>query len=294
MENQRTQMPIGSVTVPADRPAVLNSTVDALADSIKQVGLLNPLTVDRHGTLISGAHRLEACKRLGWTAVDVNMVSLEGLRAELAEIDENLIRNHDIHYLHMGDQLARRKEIYEALHPETKNGGDPRTKSFRSGPAFTEDTANKMGVTRRTIEQSVQMAENLTPEAKDAILENNLLKSEAIAIAREEPDAQVPRVLSFAAERAKQEKAKLERDLAQIDYDYANIRKFRNALMDHDIYEILDHADTWLPSVAAADENFQDTIGDIDRVMHVLTVIKNKLILLKGGRKSESKQAPGS
>lgn len=294
MTNLRTTIPIENIRVAANRPTVLTATVDALTDSIKQVGLLNPLTIDKHGNLISGAHRLEACRRLGWEEVDVNMVSLEGLQAELAEIDENLIRNNDLHFLRVSEQLARRKEIYEALRPETKatrDGGAYRGNQHEVSeiisPTFTEDTANKLGVSRRTVEQSVQMAENLTPEAKEAIVKNELPKSEAIAVAREEPDMQVPKVLSFAHERNRREETKLKRDIAQIDYDYDNISAFRDALMGHHIYSILDNANTWLPSVAAEDEDFPGTIEDIDRVIHALNTIKSKLIFLKGGRANE-------
>jgi len=48
-------------------------------------------------------------------------------KSELAEIDENLIRN-EIFYLDQDDMYKRRKEIYELLHPETKNGGDRKSK----------------------------------------------------------------------------------------------------------------------------------------------------------------------
>lgn len=48
--------------------------VDALAASIEDIGLLNPITVDEDGRLLAGARRLAACKRLGWKMVPVNVV----------------------------------------------------------------------------------------------------------------------------------------------------------------------------------------------------------------------------
>jgi ParB family chromosome partitioning protein len=48
--------------------------IDALAQSIADIGLLNPITVDQTGRLLAGARRLAACKRLGLTDVEVMIV----------------------------------------------------------------------------------------------------------------------------------------------------------------------------------------------------------------------------
>ena len=84
--------------------------VHELADSISKVGLLNPITVDQEYTLIAGLHRLEAAKLLGWAEIECTVSSLDGLLAELAEIDENLIRR-SLDYFSQGEHLNRRKEI---------------------------------------------------------------------------------------------------------------------------------------------------------------------------------------
>ena len=93
--------------------------VRELADSITGIGLLNPITVDRQNFLIAGLHRLEAIKSLGWEQVECTVCDLDGLEAELAEIDENYVR-FNLSTLEYGELLLRRKEIYEILHPETK------------------------------------------------------------------------------------------------------------------------------------------------------------------------------
>jgi len=158
------QFPIFQINVNAGRREADQDAVQKLADSISKVGLLNPITVDQEYTLIAGLHRLEAAKRLGWTEIECTVKSLDGLLAELAEIDENLIRRK-LHYTDEGKQLTRRKEIYETLHPEIKNGGNrravadgeksTRTKPFRSGEVkpFSADTAEKIGTSRRAGEQ---------------------------------------------------------------------------------------------------------------------------------------------
>jgi ParB family chromosome partitioning protein len=48
--------------------------IDGLAQSIEDIGLLNPITIDEHDRLLAGQRRLEACKRLGWKEIPVNVV----------------------------------------------------------------------------------------------------------------------------------------------------------------------------------------------------------------------------
>jgi ParB family transcriptional regulator, chromosome partitioning protein len=48
--------------------------IEALAASIEDIGLLNPITLNEHGFLLAGARRLAACKRLGWETIPVNVV----------------------------------------------------------------------------------------------------------------------------------------------------------------------------------------------------------------------------
>jgi len=96
------------------------------------------------------------------------------LHTQLAEIDENLIR-HQLTALQESQALKRRKEIYEALHPETKVGGGE--KGARGKPkrqsdvlvSFTQDTAAKTGKSRRTVERAVEVAEKLPEEIQQAI-----------------------------------------------------------------------------------------------------------------------------
>ena len=72
-------------------------------------------------SLIAGLHRLEAARILGWTEIECTVCGLEGLQAELAEIDENVVRTA-LSTIEYGELLERRREIYESLYPETKAG----------------------------------------------------------------------------------------------------------------------------------------------------------------------------
>ena len=200
-------VPISEIKINAGRREADPEGVQELVDSISKVGLLNPITIDREHTLIAGLHRLEAAKLLGWTEIECNVSSLEGLLAELAEVDENVVRK-GLSAVEYSDLLLRRKEIYEALHPETKNGGDQKSEKIRTSKcrsdsmkSFVQDTAEKLGVGRRTVERQIQTAKNLTTEAKDIIRDTGtkITKKDALKLSRLEPEQQRDAASQLAA-----------------------------------------------------------------------------------------------
>ena len=201
------KVPIFQIKVNDGRREADPEGIQELADSISQVGLINPITIDQECTLIAGLHRLEAAKLLGWTEIECTVSSLEGLLVELAEVDENVVRK-DLSAVEYSDLLLRRKEIYEALHPETKNGGDRKSEKIRTSKcrsdlemSFAQDTADKLGVSRRTVERQIQTAKNLSPEAKDIIRETGikLTKKDALKLSRLAPEQQTDAARQFAA-----------------------------------------------------------------------------------------------
>ncbi len=135
--------------------------LDSLKDSIREIGLMQPITVTADLVLIAGFHRLTACKELGWDTIPAIIVELDGLQAELAEIDENLIRN-ELTMLERATWQNRRKEIYETLHPEVKHGGDRKSHEAKSSgqvghlnernpETYTENAAKAQGVSERNV-----------------------------------------------------------------------------------------------------------------------------------------------
>jgi len=213
--------------------------VRELAESIRELGLLQPIGIRDDGTLVFGWHRLEACKLLGWDEIEATVVSAEdALRGELAEIDENLIRN-DLTALERAEHLARRKEIYEQLYPLAKPELQrlKGLKQFRTNPldlsvcntclttpraetvsalgngnqlhetdTFVSNTAKKTGLSERSIRHDIQIATAIAPEVRDAIRETPLAdsKRELLELARlnAEEQMRVVRVLvEGAAER---------------------------------------------------------------------------------------------
>ena len=50
--------------------------IDALAQSIEEIGLLHPVVVTQHGRLLASQRRLEACKLLGWDTIPVTVMEV--------------------------------------------------------------------------------------------------------------------------------------------------------------------------------------------------------------------------
>lgn len=79
-----------------ERHRALNEeAVLRLQTSISEIGLKHPITVRIEGdeaVLVSGAHRLEAVKRLGWQSIECAEIDNDEIKAEMWEIAENLHR----------------------------------------------------------------------------------------------------------------------------------------------------------------------------------------------------------
>ncbi len=191
------QIKISEIKINPGRRDTQQRNVEELARSIAAVGLMNPVTVTQDNTLIAGLHRLEAVKLLGWTEIECTVSNADGLQAELAEIDENFVRT-GLSHRELGDLLLRRKELYEAIHPETRqgqrNGQTAKNDKLTvlAAKPFSEDTADKLGISKRTVERLVQTAANLTPEAKKTIRDagDKITKGDALKISRLPPDQQ--------------------------------------------------------------------------------------------------------
>ncbi len=147
-------------------------TVAALEASLAEIGLLQPI-VAREETrmmggiptsgfrIVAGHHRAEAARRLGWETITANLLdeSAGSLNAELVEIDENLCRS-ELSPAQRAIAIKRRKQIWEALHPEgvseqivPKPNGRP--------TEFASETAAISGQSKQDINRHLSRAEAL-------------------------------------------------------------------------------------------------------------------------------------
>ena len=84
--------------------------LDALARTIRELGLLHPVVITPGNVLIAGERRLRAAKLLGWTDVPVNVVDIE--KIALGEYAENVERK-DFTYAEAVDILRAVRPVEE-------------------------------------------------------------------------------------------------------------------------------------------------------------------------------------
>jgi len=173
---------VEDVVVRDGRRAINESVVSQLAESIAQNGLLEPILVTSEHVLIAGAHRLEAFRRIGWDFIEARVaIGIEAVEAEIAELDENLIRTK-LTELEERRLWLRRKKLYLRAHPETGHGRsdkasavrtarkDPDLGSFRQPPSFVTDAAAKLGKSPSVIAAGVKLAEDLSERVDEVVL----------------------------------------------------------------------------------------------------------------------------
>jgi len=224
METTETKMvKIADIKVGERKRQVDAKRVKALTQSIKAVGLISPIMVNAKFELIAGNHRLEAFKALGEIEIPVIITDIDKIQAELIEIDENLVRK-ELTELEKSEQLKRRKELHEQLHPEStkkaiakknlakRNNSVLAKEDVEPVKTFVEETAEKTGMSKRSIQQSIQNASNITPEAKEKIKGTPLedKTTSLTKIAHIAPDKQVDAVEEELQQLNKPKKAKAE------------------------------------------------------------------------------------
>jgi ParB family chromosome partitioning protein len=178
---RRGSVLIKDVWVSPSRRPINQSCVSRLAESIRELGLMTPIIVrvadkvidpvegeiSDVTALVTGRHRLEAMRSLGIDRIDCFFADFDELHAELAEIDENLMRGN-LTPAQEANSVARRKAIYEILHPDTKAGtaGAKARWDANDNLSFASATADATGVDKRSIERAAARGNALRGDLK--------------------------------------------------------------------------------------------------------------------------------
>jgi ParB family chromosome partitioning protein len=150
--------------------------VASLIASIEQTGVMKDAVHVRKKKdgklhLIAGAHRLEAARRLGWEEVEAKVwTDVTDDWARLMEVDDNLA-GAEMNPLDTAIFLARRKEIYERMHPETKAVAGAALAAKRwdatdtmSVASFVTATAEKFSLSERHVRRMIAAGHKLQPD----------------------------------------------------------------------------------------------------------------------------------
>lgn len=233
------RIPVSSIHVGERQRPIDADHAIAIAASMEERGLINPVTVrstpNQGGgktpfTLVAGGHRLFAAKSLAWDEIDAIMVAADANEAILIEIAENLFRN-ELTALNRALFVAKYRETWEEAHGDIKRGGNTFVSNskgskghngplmmngkhrhdggvfFAPGRELSERVQERLGISGRTYKRISQIAMNLHPDLRQALRGTDIEddQSKLLKLAKLDPEKQasVAAALSEGADFAK-------------------------------------------------------------------------------------------
>lgn len=140
-----------------------------MTNSIKELGLQNPILITEDFKLIDGFIRLKAMEKLNFK-VPCFIVKEEEYKLKLIEIDSNVIRRN-LTQLQTSRLLKLKKDIYEELHPKStkkakvKNNLKKEEDREEMPPSFSEVAAEEMDCSSKKVQNNTNNIEKI--EAKN-------------------------------------------------------------------------------------------------------------------------------
>lgn len=173
----RRLFPIEDIYISKKRRAPDMARVDSIAESIGDVGLMNPPAVcirndfllhdgeicDAVPVLIYGHHRLLALQKRGEVAVECIVYDVDDLRAELMEIDENLARS-ELTPAEESAYILRRKQIWAEMKGTNTVRNSDENKGRGRPKEFETELSEVTGSSRSVAYQKTKRAEELGPD----------------------------------------------------------------------------------------------------------------------------------
>lgn len=188
MKQKTSIVPLSKIKVNGRIRKPDTEKVKEIAESIRQVGLINPLTLSSDLYLIAGGHRLAALKLLGRHKVPSRVLpfSYHSLEAGLFELDENLARN-ELTILEQSEYLLRRSKLLEKL---AQSSEDPEAlknqNSVTTNLLNLHDVGEAIGLSARSVKRRLSIAQNLSKKQRDMLRKSHLAneQKELLEIAR--------------------------------------------------------------------------------------------------------------
>lgn len=155
---------IDSVIIGARHRQLEADRIEALAESMNELGLQQPISVfvDAEDSvhLITGLHRLEAGRKLGWEQIEASFINLSPTKREMWEIAENLFRvdltkDQRDHHIRRYAELIKAVEKEESERIVTQNA-EQLPKAGRGRPkSVATKVAEATGVSHDTVRRAL-------------------------------------------------------------------------------------------------------------------------------------------
>ena len=208
---------IKDIIVPEGRRPLDPAKVAEMAKSIKALGLLTPIQAffDRRRSdwragdddpeiiCVAGAHRIEACRSLGWekiTVIFINDIStdpaIDASHRKMIEIAENLHRA-ELTAQQRNEHLAEWVKLLEQQGMISDTVSDIPGKPGRKPSAAVAKVAEGSGLSTKTIKRAVA-ASKVSPAVKAAADKAELSAKARLAVSRLPDDQQIEAVEKFA------------------------------------------------------------------------------------------------
>lgn len=256
------QVLVANVIVGKRRRHVSDDAVVALAGSMREIGLQNPILVRyvdeavlpdgevlaNAPVLIAGETRLRAAKSLGWEKIDAIEAKVDDIEAAMIEIAENLHRA-DLTALERAEQVAEWVRLAEARGisrqlDEKMPRGRPESGRARA--------SREIGVSEPQARRAEKI-DSLAPEAKEAAIAAGLDKNQSAlldAAKAETPDAQVARIVEIQKRKEARKDLDAATDAVVKKDAAADLAAWMRERMDRDEMPMVI---TWLEAVSTKD-----------------------------------------
>ncbi len=140
---------LSSITINREARQRREISTAGLIDSIKRLGVLSPIIIQRDGSLIAGERRLACCRELGLSEIPVRYADeLSEIELQIIEQDEN-IKRADLTWQERVAATERIHQLYQAAHP--------------AGWTMSE-TAEQIGVQLPVVSRYLKVAQHLGEE----------------------------------------------------------------------------------------------------------------------------------
>lgn len=209
-------IPISEIVIPERLRAVEEEHALAIAQSIVEHGLINPITVRAtpaakggNWTLVAGAHRLRAFDLNGEPEIEAMVVEGDKADAQLIEITENLFRN-DLSVMDRAVFVQSYRDVWERKWGKVEPGRPANrvnitqiiAEEAEAVGGFTRHVADRMGISRESLKLLNRISQNLHPALRMKLRGTPAADNQSLLlkIAKEGPSVQARYVAALEHE----------------------------------------------------------------------------------------------